>query len=357
MRTLMDRWFYRLFEANDDGGMASFEEVFGRPPEEAFNRPNPFDGLGDDDEEPLAPGDVVPDPPADDDEGDEDEDETEEYDDTPALAEWEVEMGKRFAPGTFTEDGWKAFRSLETEFSRRSPAAPPAPEAPAPAPTPLLGSVAKIETEEQLYNEAAAKPREVAMWAIDNQEILSPEQYENVMNIWFASNPHQYQMFWQRAQIDGVMGMVQEQFQHETAQQMEQARDEGLKAAITENPLINEHRQQLGQYMLANPHLNDWVNSLRSKAEVKSAVEAVFYMMAGPELGRQVVEHKAASEAARIESERVAAEAETAAAAAAGAARTPRRSAQPRKPAADAQLSDEEYAKGMQDYLLKMPSR
>lgn len=367
LTSLCNRWFYRLHEANDDsgGGLASFEEVFGRPPEEAFNRPNPFDGLGGDDEDDdLAPG-VAADAgeegaaPGDDDEEDDDEDGS--GDDAPVLAEWEVEMGKRFAPGTFTEEGWKAYRNLEVLYSRggqQPPAAPPAPETPpAPAPTPLLGSVAKIETEEQLYNEAAAKPREVAMWAIDNQEVLSPEQYENVMNIWFASNPHQYQTFWSQVNNQGVMGMVQEHFQHETAQQMENAREEGLKAALTDNPLIDQYRQPLGQYMLANPHLNDWVNGLRTKAEVKSAVEAIFYMMAGPELGKQVVEHKAAGEAARLEAERIAAEEAAVADTAAGAARTTRRSAQPRKPAGAPAISEEEYAKGIQDKILNMPTR
>lgn len=367
MRT-QNRWFYRLFRQDEEGGLASFEEVFGRPPEEAFNRPNPFDGLDDDDDDDAAP------PPASDagdddgadgaapgDDADADDDEDGSGDDAPALAEWEAEMQKRFAPGTFTEEGWKAYRNMEALVSRRigepDPGAAAPPAEPTPPPRPLLGQVAEIQTEEQLFNEAQARPREVAMWAIDNQERLSPEQYETVMNIWFASNPHQYQMFWSRAQIDGVMGMVEEKFSHETAHQVENARNDGLKAALADNPLIEQYKPQLGQYMIANPHLNDWVNNLRTSAEVKSAVEAIFYMMAGPELGKQVVENKAAQEAARLEAERLAAEAEAENVAATGAARTQRRSARARPPASGAALSDDEYAAGIQDKILNMPNR
>lgn len=362
LTSLSNGWFHRLHEANDDaggGGLASFEEVFGRPPEEAFNRPNPFDGPDEDDDEPLTPGAA-----ADDDDGaggaapgDDDDDDDDGSGNPPAtLAEWETEMQKRFAPGTFTEEGWKAYRNMEQLVSRRAPEPEPAPTPPPPTPVPLLGSVAEIQTEEQLYNEAAAKPREVAMWAIDNQERLSPEQYENVMNIWFASNPHQYQTFWSQINNQGVIGMVQEQFQHETAQQMEQARDEGLKAALSDNPLIEQYRQPLGQYIVANPHLREWIDSLRTKGEVKSAVEAIFYMMAGPELGKQVVEHKAATEAARLEAERVAAEEAAAADTSAAAARTPRRSAAARRPPGAA-ISDDDYAKGIQDKILNMGVR
>lgn len=361
MRALMDRWFYRLYRAEEEG-MASFEEVFGRSPDEAFDRANPFDGQVDDDaddDESDADDDEPDDAAAEGDADDNEGDDAEGDDDAPALAEWEVEMQKRFAPGTFTEEGWKAYRNMEILVSKKTADPEPTPpaEEPAAPPRPLLGSVAEIQTEEQLYNEAQGRPREVAMWAIDNQERLSPEQYENVMNIWFASNPHQYQMFWRQVDAQGLMGVVEEKFSHETAHQVETARDQGLKQALTENPLINQYRQQLGQYMQANPHLNDWVNNLRTTAEVKSAVEAVFYMMAGPELGRQVVENKAAQEAARLEAEAAAAENGEQAEGTAAAARTPRRSARPRPPASQASMPDDEYAAGIQNKILNMPVR
>lgn len=366
MRLLMNRWFYCLHEANDDAGMASFEEVFGRPPEEAFNRPNPFDGLDDgegDDDADDADGDAAAGGDSGDasDEGDQGDDGGDD-DGTPALAEWEVEMSKRFAPGTFTEEGWKAFRSLEVEYSRRPPAPPEPPAAPEPPVAPprrlLPGSTGEINTEEDLFGLAQTSPQEAAMWALDNRDRLSPDQYNTVMNVWFASNPQEYLDFRDRAILQAQQENMQQMFQHETALQMENARGTGLKEALAENPLIDQYRPQLGQYMLDNPHLNDWVNSLRTTHEVKSAVEAIFYMMAGPELGKQVLEHKATQEAARLEAERIAAANGTAAEGSAAAARTTRRSAQPRTTApAGSQISEEEYAKGIQDKILNMPAR
>lgn len=361
MASLINRWFYRLYRSEEGGGLASFEEAFGRPPSEAFTGRNvepsftqdpPADP--DDEETPPAAG-----APADDPDGDEGDGaapgEGEEGEGDDELADWQQEMAARgFEPDAFNEVGWRTYRNMEIAFSQRTPAAEePVVEETPPPPRPL-GGVAEIQTEEQLYGEAQTRPRETAMWALENRERLSDEQYNNVMNMWFVSNPNEYQEFRERALIQGMLEHVGERFQHETAFQMDQARDAGINMALAESPLIEQYRQPLGQYLKDNAHLNDWINNLRSPAEVKSAIEAVFYMMAGPELGRMVVEQKAAAEAARIEAETAEGENGAAADTAAASARTTRRSATPRSSVPGQQLSDEEYAKGIQDKILNI---
>lgn len=356
--------------------MIGFEEAFGRPPEQAFDGPDLFArpaAAADDDEDeddddagagappPPAADDGTP-PPAPPAEGG-----------TPleggagaaALAEYQQEMVARgFQPDDYSERGWKTYRELETRFSQRPPEQQPAPPAPAaeptPPPRPLGGTVSTIETEEQLYSEAQTRPRETAYWALENRERLSEEQFDNVMNLWFVNNPYEFLRFQMGSFAEGFGGQIREEFQHETAAQFEQARAEGLQTAYDDEivgPLLQQYRPQLSQYMRDNPHLNDWVNGLRTAPQVKQAVEAVFFMMAGPELAKEVTAARGRQAAAAGEPPPPPAGTPPAAeppdpAAAAGSVR---RSAAPRT-AGQGQMNDDDYAKGIQDRILN-PSR
>lgn len=238
-------------------------------------------------------------------------DESSDAPDAPAdapAAPTETEWTKRgFEAGDFTERGWKTYRELETKFSQTRPAeATPAPEA-APAVPLFKGEVGEIKTEADLYNWAAADPEQAALFAMANHERLNEEQLNNVMDNWLARQPWKAQTTiraWDRQMYqDDLNERQRTQDEH----YVNNVRETGIAAAITELPMLNDYRQELGAYIESHPQLAQLVDGAKTADELKSALHGAFYMMAGPKLAAQALEAQVAKQVQAAQ----AAEAET----------------------------------------------
>lgn len=338
--------------SNDD--MVSVEEAFGRS-WPGTTPPAPPDEPDDDDagatgdeggDEGDAGAQLEPDDTGEGgDEGDEGEGEPE--------LEW---VRRGFAADDFTERGWKTYRELETRFSQTRPvepgAAPPAPDEPAkPPPAPLRpGGIAEIKTEEDLYGWAQVAPKDAAMFALEQRERLSDEQFETVMNNWFASNPTQYMqqvLSWNNEIIEERQREAQV---NQDAHYLNQIRDIGIEQATAELPMISDYGPELADFMEANPHLNQWVEGLRTPDQVKSALHSIFYQMAGPKLAQQILEQQVQTSVEQREREAAQAAAEAEQSTNASKAQSTRRSTAP------APGTEEAYDDAIRDIVLN-PSR
>jgi len=244
----------------------------------------------------------------------------------------------------------KKLQQLLAERQQWQRQAQPEPEPePEEAPRPLFkGDTAEIKTEADLYNWAAADPEAAAMFAMQNHERLDPRQMDDVMNNWIAAQPWKATTTIQAWQTQMLREEFAEQRALADAHVIDQIRDAGIKQAIADQPLLEEHSQELGEYIEANPHLNQMVEGARTAAEVTNALHAIFYMMVGPKLATQVLESQVE---ARVKAEAAAErKAKREAEAAASASRATSISRNTAPPPGGA--TDEAYDKRVQQMIL-----
>lgn len=361
MNRYESRYFRRYHQSAPEPQLESFEDAFGYDP--FTGEPTPEDPAGDSTPpagdpptgdppaadppaapqapEPAPPGAPAPtpEPPP---EGE------------PAApqqpAGWQAEMAQRgFAPDAFNEVGWRTYRSLEQAFSSRQTQPDPPAAPPAPPPSPILpGNVGEIRTQEDLYTFAQADPRAAAMFAVENRPRLTDDQFNTVMTHWGQSDPWGMTQFMAAATTEMAQQQAAEASEAQQAFYRDQIQDLGIAAAIEELPMIETYREQLGGFLEANPHLNDWLESLSSPEEIKGGITTLFYQMAGPQLAAQILQQQVQSQvqqqaaAAAAEEQRIADEAALAANGRAGSMR--RNSAEPpsRTPGAQDGNSDED---------------
>lgn len=336
-----------------DDNMVSFEEAF--PGVTPFGSTGDSGGAADDPpSDPPADPPSDPDPVAPADGGDggappPDPDPNAGAGEPPATdPEW---VARGFAPEDFTEKGWQTYRSLETRFSQTRPVTEPALEEPPapPPPVPLRPGVdgGEIDTEEKLYSYAQRAPRDAAMFALENRERLNDEQFELVMNNWFASNPTQYMQQVMAWNNEIQEERYREQQAEKDAHYLNTIRDTGIEQAVAELPMIADYRAELAAFMEENPHLNTWVEGLSTAAQVKSALHSIFYQMAGPKLAQQILESQVATSVAATAAAEAKAAEEAAAAEQTTKAQSTRRSTA--KPPDDEQA----YGDAIRERILK----
>jgi hypothetical protein len=221
---------------------------------------------------------------------------------------------------------WKHYTNLRTRFSQgeRGEAAPapepePEPEAPPSWLAHQFQSLGEIPTDGlsvQQRNELGElmqiDPKAAGLWAVKNSELLTEEEFAAVQNSWATSDPWGHRRYWDQAaeqirqeqmaeRIDPAIGVVNDQQQNL-----------GVNMALQEFPLIAEHRQEFGEWIEANPQLDEQLSQMTDPAQIKSAMITLFNTWYAP---RALTELHAAREenAARIAKEQADAEAAQAA--------------------------------------------
>lgn len=332
----MKRYFRVFYESNDGGGtglaedeMVSFGEAFGINPDgtEYVAEPEP-------DPDPTPPTPPAPEP-------------------EPQVTPEPTPPGEEPPPeptlyaGKYktVEEMEKAYQELQREFSKRQAAPPePTPEpTPEPAPKPLFkGEVSEITNEAQLYELATSDPEAAAMFAMENHARLNEDQFNTVMNAWIAQQPfkaiqtmHAWQAELMREEF-AERGRVQEEAY------VNDMRDKAIDAAVAEQPLLAEYADQLGDYIAEHPQLTQMVDGARTVAELSSAIQAIFFMMAGPQLSKQALE---AQVAARVNQQTAEEAAAAAAAATQSASSLQRNTAAPPS-------DEQEYGDALRDMVL-----
>lgn len=353
----MKNAFFRIYFNSDEGGGGGFDddpisfgEAFGINPDGSKYEADPADADADPpdptpsggDGSDAEPGDATT-PPAAPADGD-----------AAPAGETPDQLVERLYAGKYksVEELEKAHRELTARFDGRDPKADQQP--PVEKPVPLFkGDVSEIKTQADLFSWAESDPEAAAMWTMENHERLSEAQVNSVMDNWIASQPWKAMQeihAWQTQ-------MMRDEFAERQAIQdmhyTKSMRDQGIEMAIKEQPLLQEHSQELGQFIKANPHLNQMVEGAQTAEEVKGALHAIFYMMAGPKLSQQALEAQVAARVKAEEKAKKDAEKQAAADAAAATATTiGRNTATP--PGGD---DSDEYTKAMQEKILNPSGR
>ena len=349
-------YFYRLFESNDGGGAGfdedpiSFGEAFGVNPDGSpYVAPEPTPDpppVPTPDPEPTPP--ATPEPPDPTPPGENGAGNT-PGDATPPAGETPDQVVERLYGGKYktVEELEKAHKELTAAWDGRGPQAKPQatpePEPPAEPPRPLFkGDLTEVANEEQLFRWVRTDPEAAAMFAMANSERMAQDTFDTVMDAWVAQQP-----FKAMARITEWNNQVlrEEIAERQAAQDqayMEQVADRGIDEALAEMPLMAEHQHDLGVFIEQNPQLEQMVAAARNPGELKNALQAIFYMMVGPQLAQQVLESQVA---ARVTEEQRAA-AEAAAAAAAGKATTITRNSAPPP------SNEQEYGDMIRDMVL-----
>lgn len=313
-------YFRRFMNSDESGGggdeMISFGEAFGVNPDGSKWEPEPDEPAADDPPPEGGEG-VATDPPSTDPVA------------TPASTETPGEAVERLFGGKYksVEELEKAHKELTTAWDSRGPATPPpAEQPPEPKAPPLFkGDIGEIKTEADLYQAAANDPEGAAMFAMENHERLSQEQLDTVMNNWLSVQP------WKAMQTISAWNtqMMRDEFADRQRVQDEayinRVRDDGIEAAVKELPMLKDYGDDLSEYIESNPKLSAMVDAAQTPGEVKDALTAIFFMMAGPKLAQQALE---AQVAAKVQAAS-AAEASAAAAANTGKAQTISRNTAP----------------------------
>lgn len=280
--------FAEAFGVNPDGSAYEAPEVDESDPTPLPEPPSPEPSAGDS-------GGSEPEPPA-----------------TPP-SEPQPEWAARFKT---PEDIWKSYRELETKFSQRAPEQPQQPQQAEPPRVPIRPGDApsEIKTEADLYGWASTDPKGAAMFAIEERDRLTEEQFNTVMNNWYAHSPFEAHQTWAAAQNQYLQERMDERQALQDAHYLHQVRDQGIEQAIKELPMLQEYAVELGEFIEKNPALNAMVEGGKTPEEIKNALHGIFYMMAGPKLATQVLEQKVSRQVADAEA-RQRAEEEAAAAA------------------------------------------
>jgi len=315
----LQRRFFRVYFQSDPGGGAgdngfdedpiSFGEAFGINPDGSpYEAPEPEPEpppAPPEPEPPAAPPPPDPTPPGEADDGAV----------TPPAGETPDQVVERLYAGKYKtveelERGYQEANKLLSQRGQQQEPPPAEPEAP---PKMLFkGDINEIVNEEQLFKWAQTDPEAAAMFAMQNHERMDQPTFDTVMDAWVAQQPFKAIAQIQSWQAD----ILREEFAERQAVQdhayMEQVADQGIEAALAEMPLMAEHQHDLGVYIEQNPQLNNMITAARTPGELKQALHAIFYMMAGPKLAQQALEMQVAQRV--TEEQRVAAEAEAAAA-------------------------------------------
>lgn len=238
----------------------------------------------------------------------------------PAPAEGEetpAEAVERLYGGKYksVEELEKAHKELTAAWDRRDPQQqPPPPEPEKPKPSPLLmGEVSEIKTQADLYAWAEADPEAAANWAMENHEALKQEQLDAVMNNWIAQQPWKAITTVQQWNAQILRDEFSERQAVQDAAYTNGMRDQGILAALAVEPMMAQYQEQLSEFIQGKPQLNALVEAARTADELRDALVASFYAMAGPQIARQAMESQVERQVREQKEAEARAEAEAAA--------------------------------------------
>lgn len=313
----MTQYFRRYFQSDPGGGgdddpdaMISFADAFGVDPvtgEKVEPTPAP-----DPTPDPTPAPDPTPDPTPPGEPGTPASEPATPPD--PALKPGETpkEAAERIFAGKYKtpDDLERGYQELQREFSKLKNQQPAPVEEPPPVPL-FKGETAEIKTEQDLFTWAQADPEAAAMWAMGEHGRMSPETLNTVMNHWIASSPWQATTAIHAWQAQMLREEFAEQRQLAEQHALGQIRDAGIELAVQEQPLMADYGDELSDFIDKNETLGKLVEAATTPQQLSKALQAAFFVMAGPKLSEQALTAKVAAEvkaAAKAERDAKAAE-------------------------------------------------
>lgn len=334
-------YFRRYFQADpgggggeDDGEPIPFGEAFGVNPDGTpYEAPTP-------DPTPEPTPDPTPDPtpsgtPESDDAGGSGDGPVVKPGETPAEAAERIFAGK-YKSVEDLEKGYseadKKLQQLLAERQQWQRQQEQEPEAEPPKPL-FKGNTTVIESEQQLEEWAVADPEQAALFAMREHERIDPELVDKVCNHWIASQPMKAISTITAWQSQILREEWQEQRQLADQHALGQIRDSGIDLAVKELPLMQGYMEELGEFIEQHESLGRIVEAATSPEQLSKALQAAFFVMAGPRLSEQALTAKVAAEVKEQEkAERAAKAAAEAEAARASATTTTRNTGVPGTP-------------------------
>lgn len=279
---------------------------------------------------------------------------------TPQAAErpdgWSDEDWGRFQkqfPGGTTADLWKHYDNLRVKMSRGEHLEPAPAESEEEAEGPptwtnpdysVLGPIPQDGLSVPQQNALAAlmveDPKSAAMWAVQNNHLLSEEEFAAVQNHWHQNDYWGAKRYWDAAQEQMRAQQQEEELGPRLAAVDIQRQREGAALAEAALPAITAHIEPFKAWLEERPGLDEHLASLKDPHEIKDAVIAAFHQFYSPyRMTLDATERAAAEERERV-AEEEAKKAEAEAEQANSRARTARRSAPAAPSGSDAAPDD-----------------
>jgi len=290
--------YFRRYMQTDEGGGGGFEddgepvpfgEVFGINPDGS-----PYEAEEADSTPPAdpAPTPAAPEAPA------------EAPDPAPRPGETPSEAAERIFAGKYKsvdelEKGYgEADKKLQELLRERQQwqQQQQKPEEAEPSKPLFKGNITEIQSEAQLEAWAVTDPEAAALFAMEHHDRIDQDMVDKVCNHWIASQPMKA--------ISTITAWNAQILREEFAEQRQladqhalgQIRDQGIDLAIKEQPLMQGYTEQLGEFIERNEPLARIVEAATSPDQLSKALQAAFFVMAGPQLSQDALTAKVAAE-------------------------------------------------------------
>lgn len=321
--------------ANESEGLISPEEAFGGWPgmDIGGGEAAPEEAPAADEPEAPAAADVAPGEP-----------EEAPAETTPAetVPDWQAYGFKT------PDDMYASYKELQRTLTQQRQA-PPVEEEEEEEATPTwqdhqfqaLGEIPRVglsaPQRTQLADLMTADPKAAALWALQNQQYMEPQDFKAVQNNWAQADPYEYNEF-----RDAIRTHMQETARAEAEESrnayvLEQQRTSAINDAKTALPIMEERGEEFGKWLEApeNKDISAMLDGIQDPGRLRNALVSAFYQFAGPQLYTELVQSH--QQAAQLEAERQA----EAAAAAQQQAQTGRRASTQTRTAASSTPSAE----------------
>lgn len=234
--------------------------------------------------------------------------------DEPELPEWRQYGFKD------EEAMWNSYKELQRTFHARNQPQPEEEdddvEEEVEAPTwqshqfQALGEIPRVglsvEQRTQLADLMQVDPKSAALWALQNQEHMDPQDFKAVQNHWAQNDPYEYTEF--RTAL--ALHLQQQSRQAEEGPRAEyvltQQREFAIQRAKEALPLMEERSEEFGDWLASpeNRPISQMLDSIQDPERLRMALVSAFYQYAGPNLYQEMVTSH--GRAAALEAERAA---------------------------------------------------